>query len=246
MSKETTLISQIITFHSERVLAHFSLSGLVRMREFSQNRNIALEFVLVLDKADTFTTRIVKNHPLITQLDQIIEVNHGDVGLSRNMGINLARGDYIGIMDGDDFYSANWPVEALDVVRNATSQVVVHPELCISFGAACSVLRLLDMNKEHLSPAACLTTNPWVPCSFATKEIYTNHPYASTYVHDTGYGYEDWHWNVSTLAENIKHVCAPQTAYFYRRKKIGSLLEAQSSAGAIFRPSKFLDQVEGW
>lgn len=245
MSKFKPLISQIVTFHAEGVLAHYTLSGLLRVRDYAQMKKVPLEFILVLDKADAITSRIVKNHPLISKMDQIIEVNHGDLSSSRNSGVNVARGDYIGTMDGDDYYSANWPVAALEVARNADTPVIVHPELCVSFGASHSVTYIVDMDKNHFSSAVCLSLHPWVSCSFGAKEIYITYPYHYTNVRETGFGYEDWHWNVELLAHGIKHVCAPETALFYRRK-VESMVTTMASSGAIIRPSAFFDQVDRW
>ena len=245
MNGSKPVITQIVTFHSEGVLAHFTLTSIMRVREYASTKKVPIEFVLTLDKADELTTRIVKNHPLVTRLDQIIEVNHGDLASSRNSGVQASRGEYVGTMDGDDHYSANWPVAALDMAKAIKTPVVIHPELCVSFGASHSVAHVIDMTKDQFSLAACISHHPWVSCSFGIKEIFVSHPYQRTDVKDTGFGYEDWHWNVELLAHGIKHACAPKTALFYRRKA-ESMVTAMASAGAIIRPSAFFDKVDCW
>lgn len=238
-------ISQIVTFHSEGVLAHFTLSSLMRVREYASLQKIPIEFVLTLDNADELTTRIVKNHPLVTKGDQIISVNHGDLPSSRNSGIGVARGEYVGTMDGDDHYSANWPTAALQIATTMETPVVIHPELCVSFGATHSVARLVDMTKDSFPLAACISHHPWVSCSFGLRKLYVEHPYQPTNVKETGFGYEDWHWNAELLAHGVKHVCAPKTALFYRRKA-ESMVMSMVATGAIIRPSSFFDRVELW
>ena len=64
MSSTKPVISQIVTFHTEGVLAHFTLTSIMRVREYALIKKIPIEFVLILDRADELTTRIVKNHPL--------------------------------------------------------------------------------------------------------------------------------------------------------------------------------------
>jgi glycosyltransferase involved in cell wall biosynthesis len=238
-------ISQIVTFHSEGVLAHFTLSSLTRIREYALMQHIPIEFVLTLDRADELTTHIVKNHSVVTKGDQIIELNHGDLALSRNSGVQAARGEYIGTMDGDDYYSSNWPAAALEVARTFEDPVVIHPELCVAFGASHSVTHITDMIKDEFSFAVCLSHHPWISCSFGIKEIYLSHPYHRTDLKETGFGYEDWHWNVEVLGHGIVHACAPNTALFYRRKA-ESMVTTMVSAGAIIRPSVFYDRVETW
>lgn len=245
MNRTKPIISQIVTFHSEGVLAHLTLTSILRIREYASIRATPIEFILTLDKADELTTRLVKEHSLVTKLDQIIEVNHGDLASSRNTGIQAARGEYIGTMDGDDHYSANWPVAALDLAKASKTPVVIHPELCISFGSSHSVARIVDMTKDGFPLAACLTHHPWISCTFGTREIYIKYPYQRTDIKETGFGYEDWHWNVELVAHGIKHICAPKTALFYRRKA-ESMVTTMASAGAIIRPSTFFDKVDLW
>jgi hypothetical protein len=239
------VISQIVTFHAEGVLAHFTLSSLIRVREYASMHKIPIEFVLTLDNADELTTRIVKSHPLVTKRDQIVSVSHGDAGASRNSGISMAQGEYVGTMDGDDHYSANWPIAALEVIRTSETPVIIHPELCVSFGAFHSVGRLVDMNTDSFPLAACFSHHPWVACSFGIRKLYVDHPYQRTDVKETGFGYEDWHWNVEMLGHGVKHICAPKTALFYRRKA-ESRVTSDVSSGAIIRPCSFFNKVELW
>lgn len=245
MNRTKPIISQIITFHCEGVLAHLTLRSMMRVREYALARKIPVELVLTLDNADELTTRIVKSHALVTRLDQVIELNHGDLGSSRNSGVSAAQGEYVGVMDGDDHYSANWLVAALETANTTTAPAVVHPELCVSFGTSCSVGRFVDMTSDPFPLAACISHHPWGACSFGRREIYVNHPYQRTDVKKTGFGYEDWHWNVELVAHGIKHVCAPETAHFYRRKA-DSMLTSMTAAGATIRPSSFFDKVDLW
>ena len=172
-------------------------------------------------------------------------MNHGDLASSRNSGVVASRGEYVGTMDGDDYYTANWPVAALNTAQAMKTPVVIHPELCVSFGASHSVAHVIDMLKDKFSPAICFSHHPWISCSFGIKEIYLDHPYQRTDLKETGFGYEDWHWNVEVLAHGIMHVCAPKTALFYRRKA-EFMVTAMVMSGAIVRPSVFFDQIDSW
>ncbi|XQU68428.1 glycosyltransferase family 2 protein [Cupriavidus sp. H18C1] len=238
-------ISAIMTFHGEKVLAHFALLGLQRMRAVADSQGIAVELVAVLDCADDETARIVTEHPSVRSSDQIVQVRNADLASSRNDGIAHATAPYIAILDGDDYYCRHWFVSALHKAQLASNDVIVHPELTISFGAVHCVAKTFDMDSADYPLAGCMMDHPWISCSFGKRDIYLRHPYQLTNVRTTGFGYEDWHWNVETLAHGVRHVTAPRTAMFYRRKTSSMVVEMVQS-GATVRPSRFFDEPEKW
>ena len=242
-SPANAAISAIMTFHSEKVLAHFALLGLERMRAVSDSHGIVTQLVAVLDSADDETVRIVMEHPAIRENDHILHVRNADLASSRNDGIAQATAPYIAILDGDDYYCGHWFVSALRRAQSASEDVIVHPELTISFGAVHCVAETFDMESGDYPLAGCMMDHPWISCSFAKRDIYLKHPYQPTNLRTTGFGYEDWHWNVETLAHGVRHVTAAGTALFYRRKTSSMVVEMVQS-GATVRPSRFFDEPE--
>ncbi|MDT4855632.1 hypothetical protein FQZ97_899950 [compost metagenome] len=241
----TPAISVVMTFHREQVLANFALLGFLRVRTAAEAAGIAVELVAVLDSADEETTRIVTSHPAIRHDDQVLRVQNGDLAASRNDGIASAHALYIAILDGDDYYSKNWLTEALRMAEAAVGRVIVHPELTVSFGAVHCVAETFDMDRGNYPMASCMMVHPWISCSFGLRDIYKRHPYQPTRLRDTGFGFEDWHWNLETVADGIRHVTAPKTALFYRRKA-SSMVTEMAQGGAIVRPSRFFDEPERW
>lgn len=240
------LISAVVTFHGEGLLAHKTLLGLERMRRFTEAKGITVELVAVLDCADVETTRIVKSSPVLRAGDHVLEVSHRDLSTSRNSGIGIALGKYIGVFDGDDYYSKNWLLGALDVVENKQGDVIVHPECLVIFGTIQWFSSVLDMDdRPDYSLANCLAVNPWIVTSFGRKDLYLCHPYQRTDFSKTGFGYEDWHWNVELVNHGIRHVTAKKTALFYRRKPV-SMFTSMFAAGTVIRPSGFFNHPELW
>lgn len=239
-------ISAVVTFHGEGLLAHKTLLGLERVRRYAESAGASAELVAVLDKADTETVRVVNSSPVLRTTDQVIEVANGDLGASRNSGVAAARGRYVGIFDGDDYYSENWLWGALNTVEAKQGDVMVHPDYVVSFGAVHAIGQILDMDMTPGYPLAnCFSVNPWVSSSFGKKDIYVKHPYSRSDTRITGFGFEDWHWNLELLGHGVRHVSAPQTALFYRRK-VASMLVDQVANNAIVRPSRFFSVPEQW
>jgi glycosyltransferase involved in cell wall biosynthesis len=239
-------ISAIVTFHAEALVAHRTLLGLERVRKYANQRNIVVEFVLVLDTADTETRRIVRSSPVLREIDQILEVTNADLGSSRNSGIAASKAEFIGIFDGDDYYSENWLFAALNTTKSKEGDVVVHPDYVVSFGAIHAVAQLLDMDRTPEYPLENLfSVHPWISSSFAKRQIYLEHPYLRADAQKTGFGFEDWHWNLEVLAGGVRHVSAPDTALFYRRKT-SSMLVDQLNTRAIIRPNRFFNAPENW
>lgn len=239
-------ISAVVTFHAESLLAHRTLLGLERVRRYAGLHNIVVEFVLVLDTADLDTRRVVYASPVLREIDQKIEVSNADLGASRNSGVAVARGNYVGIFDGDDYYSENWLVGAFNTIRAKEGRVVIHPDFVVSFGAIHAIAQILDMDNSPDYPLTnCFSVHPWVSSSFARRQIYLDHPYHRADTQETGFGFEDWHWNLELLASGVRHVSASGTALFYRRK-YSSLLVNQLTDKAIVRPSKYFSVPDKW
>ena len=240
------LISAVVTFHAEGLVAHHTLLGLERLRSYAADHGVTVELVAVLDAADAETLRVVSASPVIRPSDQIITTDQRDPGLSRNIALQAARGRFAGVFDGDDYYSENWLIEAMKVVEAASGDVVVHPEYQISFGSEHTLARSIDMAEHQGYPMAnCLSVHPWTACSFALRDVYLKHPYHHADVRQTGFGYEDWHWNLEMVSQGFRHLLVPRTAHLYRRKP-ASRLTLDSTSSAIIPVSNFFNAPETW
>lgn len=245
-SSSNSAIDAVVTFHSEGIVAHRTLLGLERLRLHAQAHAVEVRIVAVLDNATAETREIVCTNRVLREGDQVVEVRHGDLSLSRNAGIEAARAGFVGVFDGDDYYSANWLTKALATAQAHTGEVVVHPEFQVSFGTVHCIARSIDMDETPDYPLAnCLTVNPWGACSFGRRETYLAHPYHVVDFRGSGFGHEDWHWNVELVAGGVRHVSAPGTAHFYRRKT-SSMLTDQVAGGAVIRPSRFFEASQPW
>jgi hypothetical protein len=237
-------ISLIATFHREGYIAGWMLDNLVRVRHEADVAGLSHELICVLDKADSETISAVEGHAGLRPQDSVAKVDHGDPGTSRNEGVSRACGEFVATFDGDDYCSREWLTKAYRVMAAEPATRIVHPEFIVSFGDRHCVERTLDQEKDVVPREALLLINPWGSCVLAARHAMASCPYLSTCAESTGFGFEDWHWNLEMLARGFKFVVAPGTALYYRRKA-KSILDQELSGNAIVRPSAFFRLKSG-
>ncbi|WP_084313054.1 glycosyltransferase family 2 protein [Pseudomonas jinjuensis] len=236
--------SMVMTFHAERTLAQWSLFGFERMRVHSERQGISVQLVAILDSADPLTDRLVESHPVLRPSDQVLKVDCRDPGLARNAGIAAADGQYLGILDGDDYCSANWIAAALEVL-DAGPERVVHPEYLVLFGAVRAWARQTDQLAEDGCLETCFKHHLWGSTVFASRDLFLRFPYRETGMSWSGFGYEDWDWSLAVIAGGVSHTTAPNTALFYRQKSMESRQVEAVREQAVLRPGPFF-AAESW
>lgn len=239
MIEASLCVSAVITFHKEGLLAHPTLHSIERCRQYAEMHGVGVEFVITLDNADDETKRVVYGHPAIRASDSILEVDFRDLSSCRNHAIQHSRGQYIGTFDGDDYWTKNWILRCVELIREFGEQHIFHPELMLAFGEWNAYWFQVDQLGEHYRPGALLTTNYWNACAFAARRVFEVCSYQESRVGQAGFGYEDWHWNCETIASGFIHRIASKTARYERRKEGGSLNVAHQQVGATIKPSRF-------
>ncbi|MNN34007.1 Glycosyl transferase family 2 [compost metagenome] len=225
-------------------MAQWSLYGFERMRLQAEQQGISVQLVAVLDNVDSQTRRIVEGHPVVRACDCVLLTAHGDPGLARNAGISAASGHYVGILDGDDYCSANWISTAVGVLRE-NPQVVVHTDYLVVFGSTWGLGRQSNQLAGEGDRESCFKFHLWVSTVFASRNFFLRCPYRATRMAASGFGYEDWDWSLAVLAKGALHVTAPTTALFYRQKDDGSRQRAAESQQVIVAPGPFFS-AEFW
>jgi len=238
-------ISLVVTFHNEGILANYALHGFARNRINAEKFGCETELICVLDRVDTDTKKIVNDHKSVREGDKIILVDNGDLASSRNDGIKSVSGDFIAIMDGDDYYSSDWLIRAYREINSFRGDAICHPRWVFGFGRNHHLAKIRDQRTEKYPLASMLKHHPWVSCSFSKRSIYETYPYAPVHHKETGFAYEDWHWSLETLASGVFHITAEETALYYRQKAQSMLTQMNSTQG-IIRPTKFFDMVADW
>lgn len=91
--------------------------------------------------------------------------------------------------------------------------MVLHPLVEIKFGADIGLSQSFNSDDPDFSRAGLMTDMLW-GSSFASKEVFLEHPFNSDA--DKGIGYEDVQFNCDTIVANIVHKLVPGT-FFCRR-----------------------------
>lgn len=234
-------VSVVITFHREGLLAHKSLLSLGRCRTAAELGGISVEVIATLDLPDAETERVVRAFDLPGKPDLLLPLDVGDLGQARNSAIRVAAGHWVLICDGDDYLSENYILRCVQCAKEHAQNVVLHAELVLFFDEWHAISRQTGDDDPGFDPACMLVCNPWNSCSFAQRSVYVDVPYARARPGESGFGFEDWHWNCETLASGNPHRIVPNTVHYVRRKMRDSLNAAHAAHHALIPRTRLFD-----
>jgi len=229
-------ISAIINFHSEGKLAEKTIRSVeAAISEAKHFRGLNCEVILILDKASSDTKENIlqfSNYPDF----KILNVDYGDLALSRNHGVEVSDSDYIAFLDGDDMWGKEWLWRAFDADQNILeTETVWHPEVNIFFGKEQMMFIHTDMDSKEFVLDYLRISNYWTALSFGKASIFKELPFKENRL-DKGFGFEDWNWNCRVIEKGIKHKIVENTCHFIRTKESGSLLEKTNAMNCIVTP----------
>ena len=223
-AKSNIDISIIITAHSEGLVSHKTVLSVLRAADELSKNNINYEIIVSLDNPDEITSEYYARY---NNDDRFIitEAKFGNVAESRNKAVNMARGRYIALLDGDDMISKNWYIEAYKIAEAKEGLFILHPNVQLQFGPASPVNLLWIMGDSYdkeKDARIMVQYNRWVVTMFTPKEVFDKVQYKKSI---KGYGYEDFCFNADALTADIKHYIVPETVFFYRRLATGKQFE---------------------
>lgn len=232
----------IMTFHGEGVYAHKSLLGFQRIRDYSAALGNNVNLICMLDNAEEFTTRTVKNflYKNGESKDQIIEISKTSLAASRNIGIDHSQTEYTGFLDGDDFLSANWVDRAVTQQIESDNLLLSMPGQIVNFGCIASIQGSVD--SQEIPLPQMINMHYWVSTSFGKTKIFQENPYNEMVGKQSKFAFEDYDFNLRCIAAGIQISPVKQTYLFYRRRK-GSMLQEHVQFSSMVPPSDFFLNV---
>src|SRR5690606_36687949 len=103
----------------------------------------------------------------------------GDLGLSRTLEIEIAKGDIDANFAGDDIWSHNWIRDgALFIMNNPN--VIAHPAAVLNFGTKNGVWHIKDSTSADSNPKSLIEDNWWPSCTMAHKSLFNTVQYKRT------------------------------------------------------------------
>jgi len=228
--------------HREGRLAHKTLRSVVRAADAALARGVACELVVVLDRPDRATAEFFEEQSEL--VDRIETVDFGDPAPARNHGARVASGALLAFIDCDDLVSGNWLAEAVRARSELDpgAPVVLHPEWNVVFDAAHVLSRHVPPDDACWRAENFVEHNYWTAPVVVDRETMLRFPYRP-HAEGSGFGFEDWDWNLVTLASGVRHRVVAGTRIYIRRKHSGSRMLREIADSAIVRPSAGFDWI---
>lgn len=233
-------VSIIVTLHSEGILAYKTLRNIEESIDRAKANNISCEVLLGLDNADELTIKIAHNfkEKSSNKHCSIFESNYKDSGLNRNNLIDKSKGKYIVIHDGDDFFTQNFIIEAFKKSQKTTYDAVFVPQILVNFEAQHYMTKYIPSNSAEVSKSFFFETNYYTSQYFIPRGLLEELCYESS---SDGYGYEDWWLTTMLLSRGVEFIPVKNTAFYYRRKKAGSLLSQENLDSVLLRKTNLFE-----
>ena len=217
MSSANYSVTAVLTAHAEGTLVGMSYKSLCDAVDVLVQAGYSAEIVVVLDRPDVCTKEIINNIDF-QYPGRVIETDFGDQGLARNRAVQVANGEFIAFLDGDDLWSDNWLLVAMEESKKFDKEVIIHPEINWFFGGVSSLFFNIDQRDPSFDKRFLRVANYWDALCFARTNVHLQYPYSKRDI-EKGFAFEDWYWNCVTLEAGILHVVVERTVHFKRRRE---------------------------
>jgi glycosyltransferase involved in cell wall biosynthesis len=229
-------VTVILNAHQEGLLAQPTLASLSQALDHAAGSGVQSEVIAVLDRPDAVTVEVFSSFVQSRNDANLLVVDNGDPGMSRNDGVLAGRAEWIALLDADDLWGANWLSAAYHAATAEPRLVVWHPEISLYFGEDEHVFLHVDMEDPNYDPMGLAIANYWTALCFAPRPLLLEEPHPSTNL-KRQIGYEDWSWNMTVIARGALHKVVPGTGHAIRRKK-SSNLRRSNAIGCVPPPSE--------
>lgn len=149
------------------------------LNSFLNNLNNSVELIIIDDNSTDTSLKMLKDYEKKYDYIKIIhnEKNMG-AGLSRNKGLAIARGKYIGFIDSDDYVDENYFQNMLDEAENNDCDIVVSDITLVyknreEYGTIYKNNVYQNKEREDISISKELLLGNWT-CASTCNKIFKN------------------------------------------------------------------------
>ncbi|HEY9852606.1 MAG TPA: glycosyltransferase family 2 protein [Leptolyngbyaceae cyanobacterium] len=193
----------------------------------------SIEAIVVDDGSTDSTVEIVKSFS-DPRLRLIINQDNRGVSYSRNRALTEARGEWVAILDADDWYAPERVEKLLQVASAENVDIIADDLYFVEYDAIEPSSTLLCVDKENFNQVKFIDTLTFVelnmkPASISphlglAKPLFNrNFLLKNNLKYDEDLHYiEDFSFYLMCLLKGAKFVITPEPYYFYRRYHQGA------------------------
>lgn len=185
--------------------------------------------IIVVDDGSNVETKAVlqKLEPQITKLITQEQENQGQSS-ARNFGINQAKGEYILVLDSDDFFEPTFAKKAINVFEKDSSVKIVTSY----------VTRLIENKKKDVFKPTGGMINNFLKCNCATgSAIFRKFDWQKLGGYDEKMktGFEDWEFYIRMLIDGGYAFVIPEPLFNYRIKENSTTTRANKNKTTLLQ-----------
>lgn len=203
-----------------------------------------IEIILVDDGSTDGCGKICDEYAEKDSRIRVIHKENGGLSCARNAGLDIARGEYIGFVDSDDYVSAEMYEKLLAAAKEYSANLICCNIMNVSenengeeiscVSETCGGKRGLCLPNEILDDVKTLSVFYPSACNkLYSKEIFTNIRYPE------GFWYEDKYVLLDIICAANAIVCIGDSLYYYYMRQ-GSIIHT------AFNPKTFFILKSKW
>lgn len=184
-----------------------------------------IEIICINDGSKDYSLEILKSYAARDNRIKIIDKENGGYASAINVGINTAKGDFIQIIESDDYCALNMLEEMYKKINSSDADLITSDFYFLKGSKLkiCKYLKEEDASVENFN----LQSLPYIISrqAYPWKSLYRKSFLTNNDIHmlqDGNGAYEDQPWNATVLSLATKILYINKPFYFYRLDANGS------------------------